>query len=184
MWMLRDDSPVVKLLLRVPDDTLELKILCFHSILLKKRLLWANMMFSCLYILLLIFVYVMLMKVRPITASWNILTHTGLLVLPGTERQNSVIPCLGFCSPGIATHILSALWFFCHEYGWILTRLPSKVVSSPTLLILRSWLDMTPSNLLWLDLLWAGNWNTWPPEVPSYLQLSMILQFHDCKGGE
>lgn len=54
----------------------------------------------------------MLMKVRPITASWNILTHTGLLVLPGIERQSSVIPCLGFCSPGIATHILSALWFF------------------------------------------------------------------------
>ena len=35
-------------------------------------------------------------------------THTGLLVLPGIERQNSVIPCLGFCSPGIATHTLSA----------------------------------------------------------------------------
>lgn len=50
---------------------------------------------------------------------------------------------------------------FCHEASQILTRLPSKVVSSPSLEILRTWLDMTLSNLLCLDLLWEGNWNTW-----------------------
>lgn len=114
-----------------------------------KILLWANTMLSCVYIVLLILVYVKLMKVRLITAAWNWLTHMGLAVLPGMERQNSVIPFLGFFSHRIFTHILSVLvGGFCHEAGQILTRLSRKVVSSPSLEILRTWLDKILSNLL------------------------------------
>lgn len=50
------------------------------------------------YTVLLILVYVRLMKVRLITAAWKVLTHMGLVVLPGMERQNSVIPFPSFFS--------------------------------------------------------------------------------------
>lgn len=72
---------------------------------------------------------------------------------------------------------------FCHKIGQILTRLPSKVVSSPSLEILRTWLDMTLSNLLCLGPLWEVNWNTWPPEVPFYFQLSQFYSFMTVQVG-
>ena len=111
MWTLRDDSSVVKLT-SCDRCHIGIKNVMFSQYSVKKRLLRANMLFSCVYLLVLILVYVMLMKVRPVTASWNILIHTGLLVLAGSEKHNSVIPCLGFCSSEIAAHILSAVGFF------------------------------------------------------------------------
>lgn len=140
------DSSAVKLLLRVADDTSKYKC-CLQS-LFKNSAMSKYNAFLCLYSAFNLSVC-KAYEGETNHSSLNWLTHMGLAVLPGMERQNSVIPFLGFFSHRIFTHILSVLvGGYCHEAGQILTRLSRKVVSSPSLEILRTWLDKILSNLL------------------------------------
>lgn len=142
------DSSAVTLLLRVAEDTLEC---CLHSLCLKKTAV------SKYYVLYSPF------NLSVCKAYQGETNHSSL---KGAYPHGScgaawygeaelLFPSQVSFLTGFYTHILSVLvGFFCHEAGQIRTRLLSKVVSSPSLEILRTWLDMTLSNLLCLDLLW------------------------------
>lgn len=54
-------------------------------------------------------------------------------------------------------------------------RLPRELVESPPLEILKTWLDMAQSNLLYLTLLVQWDWARWSPEVTSSLNHSVFL---------
>lgn len=58
------------------------------------------------------------------------------------------------------------------------TRLPSEAVKSPSLKILKTWLDNDLSNLLWLNLLWAGQRDL--GDLKRYLPISPTLWLCIC----
>lgn len=111
---------------------------CLHSLCLKKAAMSKYNVFLCLYSPFILSVC----KVYEGETNHSSLEHTYPHRSWGAAwygEQNSVIPFLGFFSHRIFIHILSVLvGVFCHEASQILTRLPSKVVSSPSLEILRT----------------------------------------------
>lgn len=61
-------------------------------------------------------------------------------------------------------------------------RLPREVVESPALEILKTWVNVALSNLLYLTLLLVQrDWTRWSPEVTSSLNRSVIPWFHEVQ---
>lgn len=122
------------------------KCYVFTVFCLKKRLQWANMMFSSVYMLNL-----SVCNAYEGETNHRILKHTyphrssGAAWYWEAELSYS-LP--GFLFTWGCHSCFKSTVVFCHEDGQILTRVPSEAVSSPPLETLRTWLAMTLSNML------------------------------------